>query len=101
MSVAGLARDVAAKVGVGFVPADPPAVVDNPSGAVTWADGGDGGRVTGAGEDVEFAVDIAAPDGCGRFVARVLRGVDPSAASPASSPTHAWRNAPAMQAARR
>ena len=30
-----------------------------------------------------FAVDVVDPVGCGRFVARVLRGVDPSAESPA------------------
>ncbi|MEZ5178892.1 MAG: phenylalanine--tRNA ligase subunit beta [Acidimicrobiales bacterium] len=82
MSVAGLARDLAAKVGVGFRLPSPPAVV--PAGEpVTWASGGAGGRqgaTTSAG--TPFAAEIAAPDGCGRFLARVLTGVDPSAPSP-------------------
>jgi phenylalanyl-tRNA synthetase beta chain len=82
MSVAGLARDLAAKVGVGFRPPTPP----TPTGAaapVSWGEDGGGGRATGAIEEPGgFAVDIADPDGCGRFVARVLRSVDPSATSP-------------------
>ncbi len=81
MSVAGLARDLAAKVGVGFVLPTPP--VAAPAGdAVTWQSRGAGGRVEAQGSDVPFAVDIADPAGCGRFVTRVLRGVDPTAASP-------------------
>lgn len=83
MSVVGLARDLAAKVGVGFVaPAPPPAVPAGPP--VGWGDAGPGGTST---ETLAFGVvatvDLAAPDGCGRFVARVLRGVDPGAVSPA------------------
>ncbi|MCU1369065.1 MAG: pheT [Ilumatobacteraceae bacterium] len=76
MSVMGLARDVAAKVGVGFVRPTPPGGA--PGVPVTWVSSGPGGRVEAGG----FAVDIADPDGCGRFVARVLNGVDPSASSP-------------------
>jgi phenylalanyl-tRNA synthetase beta chain len=82
MSVAGLARDVAAKVGVGFTLPAPP-VAAPPGPPVTWQSSGPGGRVEAEGTDVAFAVDIADPTGCGRFVARVLRGVDPTAASPA------------------
>ncbi len=84
MSVAGLARDVAAKVGVGFVPPEPPVAAPDDGQPVAWGDQGAGGRraaaLNGGGE---VAVDIASPDGCGRFVARVLRGVDPAATSPA------------------
>jgi len=82
MSVAGLARDVAAKVGVGFdLPLPPEAA---PSGEpVTWQSSGAGGRAEAVGSEVPFAVDVADPAGCGRFVTRVLRGIDPTAASPA------------------
>lgn len=84
MSVAGLARDVAAKVGVGFRFIAAPSAVVSIGEPVTWESGGAGGSATasisGGGE---FGVDVAAPDGCGRFVARVLRGVNPSAPSPA------------------
>jgi len=83
MSVAGLARDLAAKVGVGFHLPTPPVVVAHPDPAVTWASCGSGGLVSATLADgTSLAVDIAATDGCGRFVARVLRHVDPDAASP-------------------
>ncbi len=82
MSVAGLARDLAAKVGVGFrLPSPPPVVA--PGEPVTWTSGGTGGRsdaVTGGG--ITVGVEIAAPEACGRFVARVLTGVDATATSP-------------------
>jgi phenylalanyl-tRNA synthetase beta chain len=58
MSVAGVARDLAARLGVPFALPEP--VVDE----VT----------TGAGLG-EVRVEIADPDLCGRFTARVLRGV--------------------------
>jgi phenylalanyl-tRNA synthetase beta chain len=82
MSVMGLARDLAAKVGVGFVGPKPAEAV--PSGpTVTWASTGPGGHTTAdLARGGSFGVDVAAPDGCGRFVARVLRGVDPTASSP-------------------
>jgi phenylalanyl-tRNA synthetase beta chain len=82
MSVAGLARDVAAKVGVGFHLPLPPAATP-PGEPVTWQSSGTGGRIEAEGSEVPFAVDIADPAGCGRFVARVLRDVDPTAPSPA------------------
>ncbi len=91
MSVIGLARDLAAKVGVGFVAPSPPdavaAEVDSeraaPPDALTWSSGGDGGVATATMSDGgSFGVDVAAPDGCGRFVARVLRDVDTSTSSP-------------------
>src|SRR5690606_8871988 len=82
MSVAGLARDVAARVGVGFTLPLPPAAAP-PGAPVSWASSGTGGRAEARGSAVPFAVDVADPAGCGRFVARVLRGVDPSAPSPA------------------
>jgi len=82
MSVLGLARDVGAKVGVGFVPPAPPEAVP-PGEPITWGATGSGGSATAPLPDgATFAVDVAAPDGCGRFVARVLRGVDPTAPSP-------------------
>ncbi len=84
MSVVGLARDVAAKVGVGFCPPAPPAAARSIGEPVTWASGGAGGAARAVlGDGASFGVDVAAPDGCGRFVARVLRGVDPAATSPA------------------
>lgn len=83
MSVAGLARDVAAKVGVGFTLPVPPSAAP-PGPPVTWDSTGHGGKVTADGSDVPFAVDVVDPVGCGRFVARVLRGVD------ATAPTPAW-----------
>ncbi|WP_426572791.1 phenylalanine--tRNA ligase subunit beta [Aquihabitans sp. McL0605] len=81
MNVVGLARDVAAKVGVGFVPPTAPVAVPR-SAAVTWGASGAGGRIEAPAGARAFAVDIATPDGCGRFVARVLHGVDPAAPSP-------------------
>lgn len=58
MSVAGVARDVAARLGVPFrLPQ--PAVRETP------ADGAEG----------EARVEIVDPDGCGRFTAKVLRNV--------------------------
>ena len=83
MSVVGLARDVAAKVGVRFTPPAPPVAVAPQDGPVTWASVGEGGRRAASRADGgEFAVDIEAIDGCGRFVARVLQGLDPTATSP-------------------
>ncbi len=82
MSVVGLARDVAAKVGVGFKAPSPPQAVA-PGLPVAWGSGGPGGRSEAQGTAGPFAVDLADAQGCGRFVARVLRGVDPSAPSPA------------------
>ncbi len=82
MNVVGLARDVAPKVGVGFVAPAPPESV--PAGdAVTWASGGSGGAASAESTVGSFGVDVADPVGCGRFVARVLTGVDPGASSPA------------------
>ena len=83
MSILGLARDVAPRLGVQLKVPTPVAVLGDPSEAFTWASTGAGGL-----EEVDLpgggalGVDIAAPDGCGRFVARVLRGIDPTAASP-------------------
>ncbi|HEY4377814.1 MAG TPA: phenylalanine--tRNA ligase subunit beta [Acidimicrobiales bacterium] len=57
MSVAGLARDVAPRIGVGFR-------LPTPSVTTAGADAADAA-----------AVAIVDPAGCGRFVARVLRGV--------------------------
>ncbi|MGI8756029.1 MAG: phenylalanine--tRNA ligase subunit beta [Acidimicrobiales bacterium] len=83
MSVLGLTRDLAAKVGVGFRPPAPPSTVASPAGPVTWTSGGGGGSASAALSDGgSFGVDVVDPDGCGRFVARVLRGVGPSSASP-------------------
>ncbi len=83
MSVAGLARDLAAKVGVGFHPPIPPVAARSVSEPVAWGAAGTGGRANATTADgATFGVDVAAPDGCGRFVARVLRGVDPAAPSP-------------------
>jgi phenylalanyl-tRNA synthetase beta chain len=82
MSVVGLARDVAAKVGVGFRAPAPPPVVAAASSPVTWGAAGSGGRAEATAGATTFAVDVADPAGCGRFVARVLRGVDPTAPSP-------------------
>jgi phenylalanyl-tRNA synthetase beta chain len=83
MSVVGLARDVAAKVGVGFRPPSPAAAVGARE-PFSWLSGGDGGRASAdLADGTTVTVDVADPVGCGRFVARVLRGVDPGAASPA------------------
>lgn len=81
MNVLGLARDVAPKVGVRFVPPAPPASV--PAGEpVGWGVAGGGGAATADTPAGAFGVEIVDPVGCGRFLARVLRGVDPSATSP-------------------
>ncbi|CAN5810649.1 phenylalanine--tRNA ligase subunit beta [soil metagenome] len=83
MSVAGLARDLAPKVGVGFVMSTPPVAASSIGHPVAWGATGPGGRAVAVTADGgEFAVDVADPDGCGRFVARVLRGVDAGAESP-------------------
>ncbi|MEO6627447.1 MAG: phenylalanine--tRNA ligase subunit beta, partial [Aquihabitans sp.] len=83
MSVVGLARDVAAKVGVGFKPPSPPVAVAPDGAPVTWGANASGGRSTAVLADGgEFGIDVVAPDGCGRFVSRVLRHVDPAASSP-------------------
>ena len=83
MSVMGLARDVAAKVGVGFVPPVPPSPIEVAAVPVHWGEEGAGGPAT---ETLAFGtvvtVDLADPQGCGRFVARVLRGLDATATSP-------------------
>ncbi len=83
MSVVGLARDLAAKVGVGFVPPSPPVVATSGLPPVTWATGGPGGVGRHEASVPAFGVDVVDPVGCGRFVARVLLGVDPQAPSPA------------------
>ncbi|MCB0987026.1 MAG: phenylalanine--tRNA ligase subunit beta [Acidimicrobiales bacterium] len=84
MSVVGLARDVAAKVGVGFVPpASPSAIAVDGADPVAWGASGGGGRNSASRSDgSDIAVEIVDPVGCGRFVARVLTGVDPSATTP-------------------
>lgn len=83
MSVMGLARDVAAKVGAGFRVPDAPRPIDAAATSIAWGAQGAGGRAAAAdGRGGEFAVEVADPEGCGRFVARVLRGVDPTAESP-------------------
>ncbi|MCU1373713.1 MAG: pheT [Actinomycetia bacterium] len=83
MSVVGLARDLAAKVGVGFRMPTPPRAAASTGEPVTWATTGPGGRSTAELADGSgLSVDLAEPNGCGRFVARVLRGVDPTATSP-------------------
>ena len=84
MSVVGLARDVAAKVGVGFVPPTPAAAVtEDGVEPVAWGASGGGGTSSAVGPDgTDITVHIADPAGCGRFVARVLTGVDPSATTP-------------------
>lgn len=61
LSIRGVAREVATAFGVPFV---------DPAGH--GASGTDGG----------YEVQLADPQGCDRFVARVVRGVDPRAASP-------------------
>jgi phenylalanyl-tRNA synthetase beta chain len=55
MSVAGVARDLAARLRVPFTPLDP--------------------RVDGAGPAVAASVEIVDPDLCGRFLVRALHGV--------------------------
>ncbi len=65
MSVAGVARDLAARLGVPFSLPEP-AVDDVPAALV--------GDVT---------VEVEAPDLCGRFTARVLRGVTVGESDPA------------------
>ncbi len=83
MSVAGLARDIAAKVGVGFHLPEPPVAARAIAEPVGWGAAGIGGSATAVLADGSpFTVDVQAPDGCGRFVARALRGVDPAAPSP-------------------
>lgn len=82
MSVMGLARDVAAKVGVDFLLPQPPRAVSAPASAFDWSSGGNGGTERASADGVDTAVSIDAPDGCGRFVTRVLRGFDPNAVSP-------------------
>ena len=65
MSVAGVARDLAARLGVPFTLPDP-TVDEVPPAAL---------------DDV--SIEIEAPDLCGRFVARVLRGVTVGESDPA------------------
>lgn len=64
LSVAGLARDLAAKLGVGFSIPDP--------------DAPESGEAAASLVDVE----IVHPDLCGRFTARVLSGIDALAPTP-------------------
>lgn len=64
LSVAGLARDLAARFGVPFA-------LDTPAVATGGAPAGDA-----------LAVEILDPDLCGRFGAWLLRGLDPTATSP-------------------
>ncbi len=64
LSVAGLARDLAARFGVPFA---------LPTGEATTA---------GAPVDGVLDVEILDPDLCGRFGAWLLRGLDPAATSP-------------------
>ena len=81
MNVMGLARDLAPKVGVRFVPPAPPEAVA--AGApVSWGAEGSGGLDRAETAGSAFAVEIVDPVGCGRFVARVLRDVDPRATAP-------------------
>jgi phenylalanyl-tRNA synthetase beta chain len=62
MSVAGVARDVAAKLRLPFAMPDPSVAEDNGSNAAELA-----------------SVEILDPDLCGRFVARVVHGVSTAA----------------------
>lgn len=64
LSVAGLARDLAARLGVPFTLA----AADPPTGGAPAADA--------------LGVEILDPDLCGRFGAWLLRGLDPDATSP-------------------
>jgi phenylalanyl-tRNA synthetase beta chain len=83
MSVLGLARDVAAKLGVGLRPPVPSRPLPTEAPRITWASTGPGGRGRASLADgSEVAVEVLDPEGCGRFVARVLRGVDASAPTP-------------------
>lgn len=82
MSIIGLARDVAAKIGVRFRLPEPPRAVTAPAADLDWSSGGDGGVVEASADGVTTAVAIRAPEGCGRFVVRVLRGIDAEAVSP-------------------
>jgi tRNA-binding EMAP/Myf-like protein len=69
MSVVGLARDVAAKVGVGFRPPNPPAAAGERE-PISWASGGVGGRgAAGLADGTTVTVDVADPRGV-----RPLRG---------------------------
>ncbi|MEZ5137975.1 MAG: phenylalanine--tRNA ligase subunit beta [Acidimicrobiales bacterium] len=81
MNVMGLARDIAPKVGVRFVAPSAPEAV--PSGApVAWGAQGSGGVAHAETSAGSFGVEVVDPAGCGRFLARVLRGVDPTATAP-------------------
>ena len=83
MSVTGLARDVAAKVGVGFRLPEPPVAARSIGEPVAWGDVGPGGAATASTADgATFGAEILDPEGCGRFVVRLLRGVDATAPSP-------------------
>ena len=71
------------KLGLPGVPG-PPAAARSIGEPVTWSTDGPGGSATAAlASGGTFGVEVVAPDGCGRFVARVLRGLDPAASSPA------------------
>ena len=82
MSIMGLARDVAPKVGVGFVAPTPPAAVESSGHQVHWGATDAGGRSVAGADGQGFAVEVADPSGCGRFLGRVLRHVDPAATAP-------------------
>lgn len=62
LSIAGIAREVAALGGAGLAPGESVAVV--------------------AGSDASFPVRLPAPDACSRFAGRVIRGLDTQARSP-------------------
>jgi phenylalanyl-tRNA synthetase beta chain len=62
LSVRGVAREAATAYAVGF---RDPALGDAP-----------------AGNDADYPVRVADPEGCARFVARVVTGIDPSRPSP-------------------
>jgi phenylalanyl-tRNA synthetase beta chain len=83
MSVQGLARDVAAKIGVAFVAPAPPVAFPRRPDAIGWGfPGASTADGAAASDDVAIAVQVADGEGCGRFLARVLRDVDPTATSP-------------------
>ena len=87
MSIMGLARDVAAKVGVGFVAPSPPSpvgpAVTAASEPVHWGASTTGGSSSATLPDgTTTTVEVIDADGCGRFLTRVLRGARPGASSP-------------------
>lgn len=81
MNIMGLARDLAPKVGVGFVAPTPPTLMVSGE-VVQWGAQNGGGAQVGESKAGPFTVEISDADGCGRFLARVLSGIDPSAKTP-------------------